>query len=114
MSSRGKLFLFKKDASTNMVCLSRSQCADADYSIGKVTTYSQARNQQTLIYSGKIKNRVTLGYREFVNETARPAFSNDLDYDLAESKVLGYKGARLEVVKASDTEIAYKVVAGFN
>ena len=108
------LYLFKKDDSTKTLCVSRSLCTDAEFSIGEVTTYSSSRTQQTLLYNGKIGNRVTLGYREFINDIARPAFSNDVDYDLSESNVLGYKGARLEVIKATNTEITYKVVAGFN
>jgi hypothetical protein len=114
LSSRGKLFIFKKDEHGKTVCLGRTLCTDVEYTMGKATTYSRARNQQTLLYSGKIGNRVTLGYREFVNETARPAFSNDVDYDLNESNVLGYKGARIEVIKATNTEITYKVISGFN
>ena len=113
LSGRGKLFVFKKDEPGKTVCLGRSLCTDVTYTTGKATTYSRARNQQTLLYSGKVGNRVTLGYREFVNETARPAFSNDVDYDLSESTVLGYKGARIEVLKATNTEITYKVLSGF-
>jgi hypothetical protein len=82
--------------------------------MGKATSYAPSRTQKTLIYSGKIGDRITLGYREFKNDIARPAFSNDVAYDLSESTVLGYKGARLEVLKATNTEITYKVIAGFN
>jgi hypothetical protein len=108
------LFLFNKDKSTQTVCINRKTCTDAAYSIGRATSYAPSRTQQTLIYSGKIGNRITLGYREFKDEFARPAFSNDVAYDLSESTVLGYKGARLEVVKATNTEITYKIIAGFD
>ncbi len=70
--------------------------------------------QQTLIYNGKIGNRITLGYREFSNDTARPAFNNEVSYDLAESTTLGYKGARIEIIKATNTDITYRFVNGFN
>lgn len=69
--------------------------------------------QQTLIYSGKIGNRITIGYRESSGSMARPAFSNDVSYDLSESRIVGYKGARLEVIDATNTEITYKVLNGF-
>jgi len=110
----GKLYLFKKDSGTSNICLDRKRCVDAEFSVGKSTTYSKSTNQQTLIYSGRIGNRVTLGYREFFDDIARPAFSNDVNYDLTESRVLGYKGARVEVIEATNTEIKYKVIAGFN
>jgi hypothetical protein len=44
---------------------------------------------------------------------ARPAFSNEVSYDLSESTILGYRGARIEVIKATDTELAYRLVSGF-
>lgn len=109
----GKLYLFHKDASSPVLCLDRKRCAEADFTLGKSTTYSRSSNQQTLIYSGRIGSRVTLGYREFADDYARPAYSNDVDYDIGESRILGYKGARLEVINATNTEITYKVLAGF-
>lgn len=48
--------------------------------------------QQTLIYSGRVGDRIKAGYREFPNNLARPAFNNGVDYDLKESSVIGYKG----------------------
>lgn len=109
----GKLFLFNKDVRTKLVCIGRNNCVETDYKIDGITTYSPSRSQQTLLYSGRIGTRVTLSYREFINDMARPAFSNDVAYDLDESTVLGYKGARIEVIKATNTEITYRVVAGF-
>ncbi|MEY4644746.1 MAG: hypothetical protein RLZZ596_1577 [Pseudomonadota bacterium] len=70
--------------------------------------------QQTLIYSGKIGNQIRIGYREFSNNFARPAFSNDVNYDLNESKIISYKGAALEIFEATNTYIRYKVLKNFN
>lgn len=108
------VILLNDDEGTKRVCITRKACVEAKFSLGRKTKYSPSKSQQTLIYSGKIGNRITLGYREFFDNSAKPAFSNDVAYDLSESKVLGYKGARLEVIGASNTEITYKVVAGFN
>lgn len=69
--------------------------------------------QQTLIYSGKIGNKINISYREFSDSTARPAFNNDAEYDLSESNVIGYKGALLEVINASNTSITYKLIKNF-
>jgi len=69
--------------------------------------------QQTLLYSGKVGNKVKVGYREFSGPQARPAFSNDVDYDLDVSKVIGYKGARIEIIDATNESITYKVIQNF-
>lgn len=70
--------------------------------------------QQTLIYSGRVGDRIKAGYREFSNNLARPAFNNDVEYDLKESRVIGYKGARIEVLEATNEYIKYKVIQNFN
>jgi len=70
--------------------------------------------QQTLIYSGKVGNKINVGYREFSSNLARPAFNNDVEYDLNQSKQIGYKGALLEVVDANNQNITYKVLRNFN
>jgi len=42
------------------------------------------------------------------------AFNNDVDYDLNESKVIGYKGARIEIIEATNELIKYRVLKNFN
>lgn len=69
--------------------------------------------QQTLIYSGKVDNRIRLAYREFSNNLARPAFNNNVEYDLNESKIIGYKGARLEIMEATNQSIKFKLLKNF-
>jgi hypothetical protein len=108
------LFLFHKDKGTKNACISKTVCGEMEYTLDQTAHFSQNSFHQTLLYSGKIGNRITLGYREFRNDMARQAFSNDVAYDLAESTVLGYKGARIEVIKATNTEITYKILSGFN
>lgn len=70
--------------------------------------------QRTLIYSGKIGNKVNISYREFAGSIARPAFSNNVEYDLAESNQIGYKGALIEILEATNRSIRYKVISNFN
>ncbi|MGB6007434.1 hypothetical protein [Castellaniella sp.] len=88
-------------------------CYDADFEIKKRTTAREASFQQTLIYSGKVGDKINIGYREFSGNTARPAFNNDVEYDLSTSSRIGYKGAELEVIKADNTGITYKVISTF-
>jgi hypothetical protein len=70
--------------------------------------------QQTLIYSGQVGDKINIGYREFSGNSARPAFNNNVEYDLADSNVIGYKGAQLEIIEATNQLIKYRVVRNFN
>jgi len=67
-----------------------------------------------LIYSGKVGNKINVAYREFSNNLARPAFNNTVQYDLDESNIIGYKGARIEVIEATNEYIKFKVLLNFN
>lgn len=88
-------------------------CADADYEVTKHTRNDMLSFQQTLLYSGKIGNKINISYREFSNNKARPAFSNDVEYDLSDNNVIGYKGALLEILNANNLSIKYKVLRNF-
>ncbi len=79
----------------------------------KTSGYSEDSFQQTLIYSGKIGNKINVGYRETSNNYARPAFNNDVEYDLAESNMIGYKGAQLKIIEATNQHIKYEVIRNF-
>jgi hypothetical protein len=79
----------------------------------KATVVDRGAFQATLIYNGKVGNKITLGYRESVASMARPAFSNAVEYDLSASKVLVYKGARIEVLDANNEGIRYRVLSNF-
>jgi hypothetical protein len=95
--------------------LNDQMCASgASYSKSKKTIESINTFQQSLIYSGRVGTRIKLGYREFSGNRARPAFNNDVDYDLTESTVIGYKGARLEVLEATNESIRFKLISNFN
>lgn len=66
--------------------------------------------KRELVYSGVSQNTISILYREFLNDMARPAFSQELKYDLSQGRTIGYKGARFEVIKADNLGITYKVL----
>lgn len=70
--------------------------------------------KQEFIYNGKVGNGIKFVYREFADDFARPAFTQELQYDLSESKIIGFRGLRLEVIKATNTDIDYKVINHFS
>lgn len=79
----------------------------------KSNGYSADSFQQTLIYNGKVGNKINIGYRESSDKYARPAFSNNVEYDLSESRVIGYKGAQLKILEATNQHIKYEVLQNF-
>lgn len=114
-----KVLMLKK--SDNAICivttLDGKSCSDTqkeNYKQEKRSVVFENGIQQTLIYSGRIGSRIRFGYREFSNNLARPAFNNDVEYDLRESQTIAYKGAVIEVIEATNQYIKYIVKSNFN
>ncbi len=80
----------------------------------KKPIFTQDAVQRTLIYNGKSGDKINVGYREFSGNMARPAFNNNVEYDMSESAQIGYKGALLEIIEATNQHIKYKVLSNFN
>jgi hypothetical protein len=78
------------------------------------TVSTEAAFQQTLIYNGRVGNKINIGYREFSGSLARPAFNNNVEYDLSTSDTIAYRGARLKVLKADNSTITFTVLSNFN
>jgi hypothetical protein len=89
-------------------------CDDEQYEPTTMAFASEDNFQQTLIYSGRVGDRVRISYREFAGSLARPAFSNDVDYDLSVSNVIAYRGAQIRIVSADNSQITYEVLRNFN
>ena len=88
-------------------------CYSGDFEIKNRISERGASFQQTLIYSGRVGNKINIGYREFSSNLARPAFNNNVEYDLSTSNVIGYKGAQIEVLSADNNSIKYRVIRNF-
>ena len=69
--------------------------------------------RQELIYNGRSGDTVKFLYREFSGDYARPPFSQDVQYDLKDGNVIGFKGVRIEVVEASNTKLSYRLISSF-
>ena len=67
--------------------------------------------KRALVYAGTSQSTLNVSYRELLNDMARPAFTQELRYDAAKGAVIGYKGARFEVLEAGNTTIKYRVLA---
>ena len=69
-----------------------------------------------VLYQGKIGNKIKISFREFKEDMARPAFTQDIEYELENdgTAIIGFKGLRVEVIKATNMNITYKVVKDYN
>jgi hypothetical protein len=109
-------YFFYVNKTNSYICIDGKDCVKHEFSMGRgpIPNSGQADSlQQTMIYNGKIGNRITMAYRELMNNLARPAFNNSVEYDISESNVVGYKGARLEILRATNTDITYRIISGF-
>jgi len=64
-----------------------------------------------LLYSGIDDNTVHISYREFADAYARPAFQQDLIYDISKSKTITFRDVILEVESVDQARIAFTVIA---
>jgi hypothetical protein len=83
---------------------------DAQFQIDRCIWAPSGGLRREILYSGGSKGAITLQYREYVNNTARPAFSQELSYDLADGNEIGFKGARIRIIKVSNTGVRYVVL----
>ena len=63
-----------------------------------------------LIYSGMIYNTVRIAYREFVDDMARPAFSQELTYNLDKSRSIVFRTIELEIIEATNSYLSFKIL----
>ena len=67
------------------------------------------------MYQGAGGGILRLMYREYRDDMARPAFSQELTYDLEAEGVtlISFQDARIEVHSAGNNGIEYTVLSGF-
>lgn len=86
---------------------------DPVISATKVIDLNSPNFMQELIYNGRIGNSLKFLYRESSYNTMRVPFNQEIQYDLADGTVIGFKGVRIEVLDATNTKIKYKVLSTF-
>ena len=72
--------------------------------------WSEGSFKRDLVYTGISKSIISILYREFKDNIARPAFSQEIKYDLNEGNIIGYQGSRFEIINANNTGITFKVL----
>lgn len=76
--------------------------------------FSSDKIQRFLVYGGKVGTKVKLAYRELWKNITRPAGDDWIEHDLSESNVIECKGARIEIIEATDKQIRYRVMRSFD
>jgi hypothetical protein len=67
-----------------------------------------------LLYQGISGNVVSLLYREYIDDLARPAFQQNLSYTLAPEGAteVSFRGTKLRILSADNNTIRYRLLAG--
>ncbi len=78
----------------------------------RIEEADEGARRRELIYHGRADGKVRFLYRETMGDSAPQTQS--LDYDLAHSAVIGFRGARLEVLEADNTRLRYRLLAAFD
>lgn len=88
----------------------KSPPLQARYREATCTALAQNSLRRELIYGGVTGRTISISYREFADNTARPAFTQELKYDLTDGREIGFQGARFEVIEATNTQIRFRVI----
>lgn len=107
------------DGRTMRVCYTESEFKGhvPTFKVTEIIVPRVGNIQRIIEYTGRADSRLTFAYREY-NETKdgvfiRPAYSQDFTFDLAQGSEIGVKGARVNVIEASNTGITYQVLKHF-
>ena len=69
--------------------------------------------KKEFIYNGRVDDGLKFIYREFYGDLIRPSFTQELQYDLSQSDIIGFKGLRVKVINATNSTITYSVLNVF-
>ena len=114
------LYIYKTDKNEVGYCGYSSKIkpigiiAEKDYDIIEHKSFAEdSYFQQTLTYQGLNNNIINISYREYINDYARPSFSNEAVYDISTNKQIIYKGCIIEIIKVTSGSITYKLIKDF-
>lgn len=93
------------------------QKVDVNFALFRPTLLIDVKDdnlRKELIYTGRAGNQISVTYREYKGDLARPAFFQTLTFDLNQGHIFGFQGSRFEVVDASNTQIKYRIISPLN
>lgn len=105
----------KRERDTGDLCLRNNSVRDLcddddDFNLTTLELLHLNSIQKSLIYNGMVGNKVLFAYREFSHQSNATHYSNNVEYDLNESNVIGYKGVKIEILEATNRYLRYRVI----
>ena len=107
----GKYKICLRVGGLNAHCKKKLSSSDFRFTQGFISEESSM--QKVIEYAGKKDSFIKFIYTEYSDGYIRDAFTREFDVDLNEGNVVAYKGAVIEIIKASNATITYKVVRHF-
>jgi hypothetical protein len=84
------------------------------YATSEIVVPRQDAMKRELIYQGISKDVLRLTYREYFNDMVRPAFFQDVTYDVSTFPAeITFKSVRLRILSAGNKGIEYQALSGF-
>ena len=62
-----------------------------------------------MIYTGLAGNTIRAAYREFAGDFIRPAFAQELQYNLSPDSTIAYKSIKIQILEATNSQLRYRV-----
>ena len=72
--------------------------------------YTDDSFMEELIYTGRSGTTVHISYREYKKDFARPAFFQELRYDIAQSNIIVFKQYKIKIIEATNEYIKFIVL----
>jgi hypothetical protein len=86
----------------------------ARYEKGELIVPRPDAKKTELLYQGYSGKTVKLSYREYMNDFARPAFFQDVTYDVPEfPTTITFRTVRIKLLSADNNGLRYQVLSGF-
>jgi hypothetical protein len=101
-------------AKPGMVLFEKAIGSTVRYEVSELIVPRQNAFRNELLFQGSSNKTLRLSYREFVNDMARPAFFQDVSYDMtALPMTVTFRSVRIEVIGAGNDGLTYRVLSGF-
>lgn len=82
-----------------------------DIKFMKVTNLDKPYFVKLLIYNGKREDTVKFLYKETSKD--RIPYTQNIEYDLADGNIIGFNGMEIEILEATNTNLAYRMLKNF-
>lgn len=108
-------FLGSVSTTPGMVTMSKDLQVPVTYSKREDIFPKPNSFKNELLFQGKNGSNIKFSYREYVNDLARPAYFQDVTYDLSTlPTIITFRTVKLEVIEVNNNGMKYKVLSPFH